>query len=139
MRIYTTAVLLLLLLTNTQCKKDNDNDVDNKAKDLQGSWRLAYTYNTNGNVYPAPGSLTILKFDDYKMLTYAHDTLLKTELYFIATQKDAITQANVPCIVPALSSSSAAGRAFSINKDTLNVYDHNFINGGGSVYARYKP
>ena len=136
-----SAVLLTLLLTTTQCKKDNESD--NRAKELQGSWKLAYTFSMYGYAYPAPGSLSILKFDGYKMLTYAHDTLLKTEPYFINMQKDASTQATVPCIIPTLSSSSEPGRAFSIYNDTLKTYLINVNTIGsspvGTIYTRYNP
>lgn len=135
MRTYITIVLLFLALANTQCKKDNNSD--NRTKELQGSWRLAFTAEVNGPVYPAPGTLTILKFDGYKMLTYAHDTLLKTEQYDIVMMKDTVSGANIPSIVPKNSPYSGLPKSFSVHNDTLNIYLLHSSDGRGSTYIRY--
>lgn len=132
MQTYITIVLLFLVLANTQCKKDNDSD--NRTKELQGSWRLEFTSAISGPVYPAPGTLTILKFTGYKMQTYAHDTLLKTEQYKIVLLKDTVSGANILSIVPVNSPYSGLPKSFSVHNDTLNIY---LLHGGGSTYIRY--
>lgn len=132
-----TAVLLALLLTTLQCRKDND--LDKHAGTLQGSWRLDHSTDMDGITYPAPGSLTIVKFDNYNMLTYAHDTLLKSEIFFTTIQKDPVTQADIPSIAFAASSYSGMPIAFSVRNDTLLLYTLHTTDGNFRTYIRIRP
>jgi hypothetical protein len=134
MQTCISAVLFTLLFT--QCKKDND--LDKHAKTLQGSWRLEHSVQMDGIAYPPPGSLTVVKFEDYNMLTYAHDTLLKTEKYGIIMQKDPVSTAQIPSVVFKNSPYSGSPLAISIHNDTLVLFILHTSDGGSKTYTRIK-
>ena len=135
--MFNRIAVVVLTLLFTQCKKDND--LDDNARQLQGSWRLEYSGEMDGITYPPPGSLTLVKFEDYKMLTYAHDTLLKTEKYSITMQKDPVSNARIPSLVFTNSPYSGSPLAISVHNDTLVLYILHTSDGGSKTYSRIKP
>ena len=129
MRTCIAAVCMLLMLTETHCKKD-------KLKALQGSWKLAYYDGgfVGRRMYPNPGELTILKFNDSTAEKYAHDTLLSKGTFRIGAEMDNSVNKQVPYIY----CEEIANGAINIVADTLSIYDINIADGRSSHYIRYK-
>lgn len=129
MYIRICTVLLFLLCSASQCKKESLKTLRDK---LKGSWKLEYYTGgfTGRGSKPAPGRLSITKFDKVIEWKYEHDTMVSSLPYTVVMHN------NQPCI-RIKDHQQTINYSIAISHDTLFMQQMDGADMFGEVYTRY--